>query len=65
MMKNSKTPRHSNVVEMSNDWQQVGGALGQMMSRLQVVPADQTSKRPSLEDKRRLQQARYATRKAA
>ena len=38
-MLKQETSQKGNVVELSNDWQQVGGLLDNVLSRLQVVPA--------------------------
>ena len=37
-MLNSKVQKNADVVELTNDWQQVGGLLGNVMANLKVVP---------------------------
>jgi len=64
-MKKSKAQCQSNVVELNNDWQQVGGVLGNVMSRLQVVPATQSSTQAANMQSTASAPARFVSRKAA
>ena len=64
-MLKSKDPRKGDVVELSNDWQQVGGLLGNVMNRLQVVPADQQSVPCRKMSDRQPERASHLSRRAA
>ena len=64
-MQKSKAQNQSNVVELTNDWQQVGGVLGNVMSRLQVVPAETSAAHGANEQSCSTVPARFVSRKAA